>query len=259
MGAGSAKSSRRPGPGTRRYRWRKARQRAVRRLAVRFGARFIRFLGARCEQIELNREHRDAAEVEGQVLIALWHGRSAAAAPFFGQETTAVLVSASEDGKVATTILGELGYEIIRGSSSRGGVRALRELISALRAGKHVAMTPDGPRGPMHSVSPGVAFLSRATATPILPVGIAADRSWELSSWDHYTVPSPRARLVCAYQPTLLVPRDASAEDLAQVSTELRLRVRAAEREAAAHLGQEPDWIDWAPEEEPTYGGEFKE
>jgi lysophospholipid acyltransferase (LPLAT)-like uncharacterized protein len=253
------KISRRPAPGTLRYRWRKARQRWTRRLAVRFGARFIRYLGGRCSLVELHRERRDALEAEGQVLIAIWHGRSAAAAPFFGQDTTAVLVSASEDGKAATSILGELGYEIIRGSSSRGGVRALRELISALRSGKHVAITPDGPRGPMHSMSPGVAFLSRATRTPILPVGIAADRRWELSSWDHYTVPKPKARLVCAYQPALVVPRDASAEELSACSTELRRRIRAAEREAAAHLGLEPDWEDWVPEEEAAYGGEFKE
>lgn len=256
---GGARTSRRSAPGTARYRWRKARQRAIRRLAVRFGARFIRYLGARCEKAELHRSVREEAEAKGQVLIALWHGRSAAAAPFFGQDTTAVLVSASEDGKVATTILGELGYEIIRGSSSRGGVRALREMITALRSGKHVAVTPDGPRGPMHSMSPGVTFLSRATETPILPVGIAVDRSWELSSWDHYTVPRPKARLVCAYQPVLVVPRKADAETLARCSSELRRRIREAEREAAAHLGQEPDWVGWAPEEEQVYGGEFKE
>lgn len=228
-------------------------------MAVRFGAPFIRYLCGNCVPAELHRDRREALEAEGQMLIAMWHGRSAAATPFFGQDTTAVLVSASEDGRAATSILGKLGYEIIRGSSSRGGVRALRELIAALRSGKHVAITPDGPRGPMHSMSPGVAFLSRATDTPILPVGIAVDRSWELSSWDHYTVPKPKARLVCAYQPALVVPRKASAEELSACSTELRRRIRAAEREAAAHLGLEPDWKDWAPEEEVAYGGEFKE
>jgi len=255
----ASKTRRRAAPGTLRYRWRKTRQRWTRRLAVRFGARFIRYLGGHCTQVELHREHREEVEAQGQVLIAIWHGRSAAAAPFFGQDKTAVLVSASEDGKVATSILGQLGYEIIRGSSSRGGVRALRELISALRAGKHVAITPDGPRGPMHSMSPGVAFLSRATATPILPVGVAVDRSWELASWDHYTVPKPSARVVCAYQPAMVVPREASAEELAALSTELRTRLRAAEREAAAHLGLAPDWDAWVPEEEAAYGGEFEE
>lgn len=256
---GAARNPPRPVKGTARYRWRKFRQRVTRRLAVRFGARFIRYLGDHCEKVELHRTVREEAEEGGPVLIALWHGRSAAAAPFFGQDTTAVLVSASEDGKVATTILAELGYEIIRGSSSRGGVRALREMIAALRSGKHVAMTPDGPRGPMHSMSPGVTFLSRATETTILPVGIAVDRSWELSSWDHYTLPRPGARLVCAYQPALVVPRKADPETLAQCSSELRRRIREAEREAAAHLGQEPDWAGWLPEEEQPYGGEFKE
>lgn len=225
---------------------------------MRFGARFIRYLGKRCKQTELGREYREALEKDGQVLIALWHGRSAAAAPFFGQDETAVLVSSSEDGKVATTILSELGYEIIRGSSSKGGVRALREMMSALNSGKHVALTPDGPRGPMHAMSPGVGFLSRATATPILPVGIAVDKWWELSSWDHYTIPKPNAHIVCAYGEPLVVPREASGDQLAVWSTELRERMRKAEREAAAHLGIEPDWVDWTTEEEPEYEGEHE-
>ncbi len=247
----------RPQPGTLRYRWRKARQRTTRALGVRFGARFIRHLSRRCERTELHRELRDRLEEEGPILIALWHGRSAAAAPFFPADSIAVLVSASEDGKVATTILGKLGYEIIRGSSSRGGARAVRDMLAALRAGKHVALTPDGPRGPMHSMSPGIAFLARATGAPILPAGIAVDRAWELSSWDHYTIPRPGAHLVCAYQEPLRIPRDVSGAALAEWSSELRRRLRAAEREAAQHLGREPDWIDWAPEEEAEYGGEF--
>ncbi len=249
---------RKPGRGTLRYRIRKAGQRTTRRLAFRFGARAIRYLIKRCELIELNLDIREDLAKEGQVLFSLWHGRSTIASPFFARDDTAVLVSVSDDGKVATTILDELGYEIIRGSSNRGGVRALRELIAALKAGKNVAITPDGPRGPMHAMSPGVAFLARATGTPIVPVGLAVDKYWSLSSWDHYTVPKPGARVVCCYRPPLTIPRKASAEELSACSTELRRHMREAEVEAYAHLGLEADWIDWVPEEEVEHAGEFK-
>lgn len=235
---------------------RKTRQRVTRRLGERYGAWLIRQLSRRAEKTELDRAVRDEAEQQGGCLLAVWHGRGAVAASFFDVGRAAVLVSASDDGKVAATILGRLGYRIVWGSSSRGGVRALREMIGVLRGGKHVAITPDGPRGPMHAVSPGLAFLSRATGRPILPVGFACDRAWHFDSWDHYTVPKVGARLVACYMPTVEVPRDADEAALAAASEEVRRRLRDGERRAAAHLGLEPDWVEWTGEEAPVYRGE---
>jgi lysophospholipid acyltransferase (LPLAT)-like uncharacterized protein len=101
----------------------------------------------------------------------------------------------------------------------------------------------------MHTMSPGVAFLSRATGTPVLPVGYGYDRAWKLSTWDRYTVPRPRSHIVACYGEPVLVPRSASADELVACSALIRSRIRQAERDAFGHLGLEPDWHDWVPEE----------
>ncbi len=237
-------------PGVRRdpglrWRLRKLRNAAGRRLGTRFGALAIRALARSWEHTELGSEHRRRAECDhAALLVAMWHGRGVVGAAFYDAASCRVLVSASEDGSMATTILGRLGYEIIRGSSSRGGVRALREMIVCLQGGQHVGITPDGPRGPLHSMSPGLAFLSRATGAPVLPLGLAVDRAWRLDTWDDYCIPKPRARVVAVYRPVIQVPRDADNETLQTYSQRIRQSLLDAEREGFAHLGLEPDWED---------------
>ena len=227
------------------WRLRKLRNAAGRRLGTRFGAVAIRALARSWERTELGSEHRLQAERDHPgLLVAIWHGRGVVGAAFYDPRSCQVLVSASEDGSMATTILGRLGYAIIRGSSSRGGVRALREMITCLKGGQHVGITPDGPRGPLHSMSPGLVFLSRATGAPVLPFGMAMDRAWRLNTWDDYCIPKPRARVVAVYRPVIQVPRDADNETLQEYSDRIRESLIDAELEGFAHLGLEPDWED---------------
>lgn len=228
-----------------RWRLRKLRNAAGRRLGTRFGAVAIRALARSWQRTELGSENRRRAERDHPaLLVATWHGRGVMGAAFYDAMSCQVLVSASEDGSMATTILGRLGYEIIRGSSSKGGVRALREMIACLQGGQHVGITPDGPRGPLHSMSPGLVFLSRATGAPVLPIGLAVDRAWRLDTWDDYCIPRPRARVVAVYQPVIHVPRDADNDTLQEYSRRIRQSLIDAEREGFAHLGLEPDWED---------------
>lgn len=226
-------------------RLRKLRNRAGRWMGTRFGAFVIRTLARTWQRTELGSEHREQAERDHPaLLVAMWHGRGVVSAAFYDINSCKVLVSASEDGSMATTILGRLGYEIIRGSSSRGGVRALREMISCLKSGRHVGITPDGPRGPLHSMSPGLVFLARATGTPVLPFGLAVDRAWRLNTWDDYCIPRPRARVVASFRPVIYVPRDADNDALEEYSRRIRESLIDAEREGFRYLGLEPDWAD---------------
>ncbi len=186
--------------------------------------------------------HATAREHGGGFIIALWHGRMLALIlPFYRQDVT-ILVSGSRDGDLSEALLEGFRFKVIRGSSSKGGARALRQMITALEGGSIVAITPDGPRGPRHSMNPGLAWMARATGFPILPAGIACDRAWRLSSWDAYSVPKPRARIAVAWGPPVSVPRDSSPEDMEQATREIRERIMAAERAGFAHLGMEPDF-----------------
>lgn len=187
----------------------------------------------RCEQ---------ARGPSGGVLLSLWHGRMLLCMPPYRGQAASILVSPSGDGDLSEALLKGYGYGVIRGSSSRGGARALRAMLAALGSGALLAVTPDGPRGPRHSMNHGLAWMARATAHAILPHGFACDRAWRARSWDRFTLPKPRARIVLAYGEPLFVPRDATDSELRRASEVVRERMLAAERAAFAHLGLEPDF-----------------
>jgi lysophospholipid acyltransferase (LPLAT)-like uncharacterized protein len=130
----------------------------------------------------------------------------------------------------------------VLGSSNKNPARAVRELVERLKAGTRIVITPDGPRGPRHAANPGPAWIARATGFPIVPVGLAADRAWHLSSWDRFTIPKWRARVVVSYAEPLQVPEGAGDDELAHVTQEMKRRMVTAEEDAFRHLGVAPDW-----------------
>lgn len=187
-------------------------------------------------------EHFQAVEAEGGFLFALWHGRMVAAMPSHAHRDYQVLVSPSADGGLVTDLLGSFGYGVVRGSSSRGGARAVRELQTHLKTERPVAVTPDGPRGPMHGINPGLCWLARESGRAILPVGVACDRAWHLKSWDRFTIPKPRARVVVTYGAPLRLGPNATEKELEAASSALASSLHAAESRGFEHLGVERDW-----------------
>lgn len=175
-------------------------------------------------------------------LICLWHGRMACGLVPFGERGWSVLVSPSDDGELSRRLLERNGYHVIRGSASRGGARALREMLARLGGGARVVLTPDGPRGPRHHVNPGVAWMARQTGLSVHALGVACDRAWRLGSWDRFTIPRPRARVVFAWADPICVAADCPDEGLAAATDALREALLGAERAAFEHLGVEPDW-----------------
>ena len=178
----------------------------------------------------------------GAALIALWHGRMLCGLEQYGGRGWSVLVSPSDDGELSQRLLESAGYRVVRGSTSRGGARALREMLALLGEGAVVILTPDGPRGPRHAVNPGVAWMAQATGLAVHPLGMACDAAWRLSSWDAFTIPKPRARLAFVWGEPLSVPSAAGERELELAGEELRARLFAAERAAHRDLGVEPDW-----------------
>ncbi len=126
----------------------------------------------------------------GQLLPLIWHHRS---------EGVAILVSEHRDGELIARIASSIGYRLIRGSTTRGGDRALLALVKELRSGGEVAVTPDGPRGPARSYAPGAVVAAQRAGAPILPIAAHADRAWYLSSWDRFMIPKPFATVTVAY------------------------------------------------------------
>ncbi len=119
------------------------------------------------------------------------------------------LASASRDGSLAAAAMENLGVECIRGSSSRGGAKALREMLRAVKRGHDLGITPDGPRGPKYKVQSGVIAAARLTGIPIIPMTYQASRRKELGSWDAMIVPYPFGQLHYVYGAPIHVPRDA--------------------------------------------------
>jgi lysophospholipid acyltransferase (LPLAT)-like uncharacterized protein len=137
-------------------------------------------------------EHYDAVIAGGrQPIMAFWHGRILPATIFFQRRGIVVITSANFDGEWIAGIIERFGYGTARGSTSRGGTRALVELRRTMKAGKPTAFTMDGPRGPARRAQPGAVFLAKITGNPILPFHIEAARFWSARSWDQTMVPKP--------------------------------------------------------------------
>lgn len=188
---------------------------------------------------ELRTEVLECAE---GCIPVLWHGRMAAAASAMAGTKATVLVSASGDGAMANIFLKRLGYGTLRGSTAKGGARAIREMRRLLADGTAVAITPDGPRGPRHDPNEGAAFLARATGRPILPIGFGMSRALRLASWDRFTIPLPFTRVVVAFGEPIDVERGGGDEGLAAATALMRSRLLAAESAAFESLGKEVDW-----------------
>jgi len=165
-----------------RRRIRRARRRIGAALIPTFAPPVLRLLSRTGKIDVLEPEHFSEAARHPRWLATLWHGRMLLGLPAYGDQALRVLVSPSGDGDLAATLLGRFRYEVIRGSSNKSPARALREMLRELKRGGSIIITPDGPRGPRHSMNPGPAWMSRATGFPVLPCGFAVDRSWHMNS-----------------------------------------------------------------------------
>ena len=176
-------------------------------------------------------EHVDAiANIGHHPILALWHGRILAATPYFANRGIVAMASENFDGEWIARLLGKFGYGAARGSTSRGGPAALRQLVRDVKA-HGVAFTLDGPRGPAEVAQPGAIWLAKATGQPLLPFHSEAAASWTLNSWDRTQIPKPFTTLAMAIRPPIYVPRGADAGALEAYRRELEASLEAAQSE----------------------------
>jgi len=143
------------------------------------------------------------------VVFASWHGRSLLLVPTHRRDPCSVLVSRSRDGDLAALLLRHLGFDVVRGSSSRGGVSGMLGLCRHLGSGRTACFAVDGPRGPQGSVAPGAVGLAALGGATVVPVAAACSWGATLRSWDRTEVPAPGSAVVVAYGRPLRVPRQA--------------------------------------------------
>lgn len=147
------------------------------------------------------------------------------------------LISPSVDGTAPAMLVKKIGGHVIRGSSSHTGARALRDFYETIvRQEISPALTPDGPRGPVHEVKPGAVVLAQLTGKPILPIAIAASRTLRLRTWDRFELPLPFSRVVIALGDPLAVPRAQDAAALARMQAELASRLHELKAAGLAAL-----------------------
>jgi hypothetical protein len=175
-----------------------------------------------------------------------WHNRLLIAAPYFVKTIVrkgtplSVLVSLSDDGELATRVVHRLGAGVVRGSSSRGGAGALRNLLQAVRRdGSSVVIIPDGPRGPLYEMKIGPLALSQMTGIPILPVGMAVGHCWRIRSWDRLIIPWPGTRTAILVGNPKVISRQLTPEDLETERLRIQDELIALTERAEEMLGVE--------------------
>lgn len=159
------------------------------------------------------------------MILVNWHNRLVFMPSFVPcriRSQITVLASDSRDGEYAAQYMSRFGLRAVRGSSSKGGHRALVQLRAALVDGWSVALTPDGPRGPRYEAHPGAVMLAEMTGCPIVPVGFNSTRRWELGGWDRTQLPKPFARVELRFGEPMRIDGRLTVEERAAKVEELR-------------------------------------
>lgn len=187
------------------------------RWTVRLGVSLIRALASTWRYRVINGEVVAAHRAEEKpIILALWHGQMLVPLWHHRGQDIGILISEHRDGEIIAQIAESLRLRTVRGSTSRGGGRALIGLVRALAEGHDVAITPDGPRGPAGSFAPGALVAAQRSGAPIIAIGVHAPRAWRLRSWDRFLIPKPFSRVHIAYSEPAYVeagtPREAAGE-----------------------------------------------
>ncbi|NIM00277.1 MAG: DUF374 domain-containing protein [Acidobacteria bacterium] len=196
--------------------------RLVEALAPRLAYLYIRLLRASMRFESYNAEVLECVrEDHGEYIMVFWHSRWVMMRYAHPYEKLAVLASRHRDAEMLVRVLARLDVVMARGSSTRGGMAGMREMLRRVRDGYDLAITPDGPRGPRRRIKDGVLAAARFTGKPIVPVGFGASRARRLRSWDRTLVPFPFGRGVFVYGEPMLVPQDVDDDRLNRMRGEL--------------------------------------
>ncbi len=201
------------------------------RLLLRIGEIFLRALFATLRVKLEQEENLNERLTAGQpVIMVSWHNRLLTEMSTMSPYRPLVMISQSRDGRRIAELSSRFGYRPVRGSSSRGGARALLQMVRELRSGGVGGHLVDGPRGPVGVIKPGLILMAQRSGAAIVPTYFASARRWCAPSWDRMELPYPFTRVIGRFGPAIDVPRELSDEAAEQLRLDLE---KEMEREYA--------------------------
>ena len=156
-------------------------------------------------------------------IICAWHHDIYFSSWLLKDFELTALISSSKDGEYINQILSGFGFRAVRGSSTRGGIGAMKQLVRCLKDGNAVAITPDGPQGPIHKIQEGIVALAKMTGVPIIPWRYEANSCWKLNSWDSHKIPKPTTKIRSVFGQPLYVPKSASSSEFGKYCQQLEM------------------------------------
>ncbi|MDY7035555.1 MAG: lysophospholipid acyltransferase family protein [Thermodesulfobacteriota bacterium] len=203
----------------------------------------VLMLTCRCVRIEGIERERDAIfRSRGGAVYATWHQRMSYLFHFFGSRHVTIMISRSRDGEYAARLASWLGFKNVRGSSTRGGSRAMRELIKRIKEGGVGGILADGPQGPARLAKRGSVVIARNAEVPLIPILWGADRCWVFNSWDRYMVPKPFARIAIFFGEPIWIPLSAKRKELEEYRQLFEDRLNQGAKWCDKQFGHERPW-----------------
>ena len=197
----------------------------------------------RCIKVEgSSREKEILIQTGGRVIYCTWHQRIFYFARYLGFTNLTIMVSQSRDGEYACRLAKSFGVDVVRGSSTRGGHKALENLTEEVKDGKSAGMLLDGPIGPARVAKIGTIIMAHRTGVPIIPAAWGADRCWVLNSWDRFMIPKPFSKIIVHMGEPICILKNASNEELEKYRELLQERLNSIAHWCDEQLGEERPW-----------------
>lgn len=165
-------------------------------------------------------------------IYVLWHGRVLLPIYVHRYQDITSMVSLHADGEMIAQSVQRIGYQTVRGSSTRGGKEAFHNMVDVLNRGGIGAMIPDGPQGPRHYLKPGTVYLAQQTGAYLLPITFSAKRKVQFNSWDRFVLPLPFSKSVVLYGAPINISKNLLPEQLEQLRTRFQDDMIQLEKQA---------------------------
>ena len=205
----------------------------------------IKLLLYSCRVIKVEGREKETealAQSQGKAVYATWHQRVIFHGRHLAHKNLTVMISQSRDGEYATRLVSLFGHPNVRGSSTRGGPLALKELTQKIKEGGRAGILADGPLGPARVAKIGAVIMAHEARVPLIPLIWGADRCWTLNSWDRFLIPKPFARIVIYYADPIWIPPSVDRKKVEDYRRLLEENLNQGAHWCDTHFGPERPW-----------------